>query len=100
MLKFLMAPAACLILCGGAAAQDMPGLATLAPPDLIRPGSGASDPGSAAVGRPDGLAPAPHDTDVGIRRAIADLKTAPGPSRPWCAQDRRVGTGVGFCLIN
>lgn len=28
----------------------------------------------------------------------ASLK--PAPEKPWCPTGRRVGTGVGFCLIN
>lgn len=99
MLKFLSASAACLILCGAAAAQDMPGLATLSPPDLTQPGAGTSEPAS-AVGRPVGDLSGTRGAPSGPGRAVADLKTAPGPSRPWCAQERRVGTGTGFCLIN
>ncbi|WP_331327570.1 hypothetical protein [Methylobacterium fujisawaense] len=37
MIRFLAASAACLVLCGAAAAQDMPGLATLSPPDPVQP---------------------------------------------------------------
>ena len=101
MLKVLSASAACLILCGAAAAQDMPGLATLSPPDLTQPGPGTSEPASAAaaVQISPGGAP-PRRADPGASRAVADLKSAPSPSRPVCAQDRRVGTGAGFCLIN
>jgi len=96
MLKFLSASAACLILCGGVAAQDMPSLATLSPPDLTQPGTGPSEPASATRGDQSGT----RGTSPGANRAVADLKTAPGPSRPWCSQERRVGTGAGFCLIN
>jgi hypothetical protein len=103
MLKFLSASAACLILCGAAAAQDMPGLATLSPPDLTQPGPGPSEPAS-AVGRPDGPLAGTRGTasgaPSGAGRSVADLKTATSSSRPWCAQERRVGTGAGFCLIN
>ncbi|SDN67272.1 hypothetical protein SAMN05216360_11089 [Methylobacterium phyllostachyos] len=99
MLKFLSASAACLILCGGAAAQDMPGLATLSPPDLTQQGTGTSEPAS-ATGRPAGDLSGTRETPSGANRAVADLKVAPGSSRPWCGQERRVGTGAGFCLIN
>ncbi|MCJ2135275.1 hypothetical protein MKK69_14640 [Methylobacterium sp. J-026] len=111
MLRFLAAPAACLILCGAAAAQDMPGLATLAPPDLMQPSLVAPERGADA-GRPDAGPAVPVGAragqsplgvraargDPGGKQALADLKS--GPARPWCAQDRRVGTGAGFCLIN
>lgn len=49
MIRFLAASAACLVLCGAAAAQDMPGLATLHPPDPAQPVAA-----SAPVPMPDG----------------------------------------------
>ncbi|MCJ2050512.1 hypothetical protein [Methylobacterium sp. J-070] len=96
MLRFLAAPAACLILCGTAAAQDMPGLATLSPPDLAQPATaGEAATGSAPRGAHDVRA------DLGsLALRGAEPKSPPGAPRPWCAQDRRVGTGTGFCLIN
>lgn len=114
MLRFLTAPAACLILCGAAAAQDMPGLATLAPPDLAQPSDRAPelkvDTGPIETRAPEGdpsvsrvLATGerpPRGAEAGAGQAVADLKAAPGPARPWCAQERRIGTGAGFCMIN
>jgi hypothetical protein len=116
MLRFLAAPAACLILCGAAAAQDMPSLATLGPPDLgqlsdrvpdlkVETGHPAGDPSVSRVlgtsERPPGDT-TPRGADPGASQAVADLKTAPapGPAKPWCAQERRIGTGAGFCMIN
>ena len=113
MRKGLAVPVACLVLCGAAAAQDMPGLATLSPPDRARavsaleperppeaapkaaplsrdPDGGRADPGSAAL----------RGTDPGPARVVAALKVPSGEPRPWCTQERRVGTGTGFCLIN
>ncbi|MGE8131094.1 hypothetical protein ACQKQD_29350 [Methylobacterium sp. NPDC080182] len=124
MIRFLAASAACLVLCGAAAAQDMPGLATLSPPDPVQPlgaspalpaPDGAVAPGSRAEAGPDPVAlrPAPGRVPVGsltLRGTAADpaqttasLKvpaTGPGASKPWCAQERRIGTGQGFCLVN
>jgi hypothetical protein len=112
MLRFLAAPAACLILCGAAVAQDMPGLATLAPPDLAQPSSRMSEPkvetdhpeGDPSVSRvlgtgeqPSGSL-VPRGAEAGAGRSVADLK--PMPARPWCTQERRIGTGAGFCMIN
>ena len=102
MLRFLAAPAACLALCGAATAQDMPGLATLSPPDLaqstLTPGV-ASGPASPEAGRASVASLTLRGGDPNPAR-IADLKTPPGPVKPWCAQERRVGTGAGFCLVN
>jgi hypothetical protein len=106
MLRFLAAPAACLALCGAATAQDMPGLATLSSPDLaqstltpaLTPGL-ASGPASPEAGRASVASLTLRGGDPGPAR-IADLKTPPGPAKPWCAQERRVGTGAGFCLVN
>jgi hypothetical protein len=89
MLRFLAAPAACLALCGAAAAQDMPGLATLSPPDLAQPDAGRASVASLTL----------RGADASPART-ADLKSSPGPVKPWCAQERRVGTGAGFCLVN
>ena len=125
MLKVLAVPAACLVLCGAAAAQDMPGLATLSPPDLARPITvdeperAASIPDSTTTSTqasiqpgetadPRGLDesraetgnPAVRGADPGATRAVAALRPPSGGARPWCAQERRVGTGAGFCLIN
>ncbi|MCJ2022475.1 MULTISPECIES: hypothetical protein [unclassified Methylobacterium] len=122
MLRFLTAPAACLILCGAAAAQDMPGLASLGPPDLgqlsdrvpelkVETGHPEADPPVAHVlgtsERPPGDG-APRGAEPGRSQAVADLKSAPGsapgpapgPAKPWCAQERRIGTGAGFCMMN
>lgn len=114
MLRFLTAPAACLILCGAAAAQDMPGLATLGPPDLVQPSDRVREPGAEGA-HPEGDPSvsrvlttsekpagdrAPRGAESGASQAVADLKTAPSPARPWCAQERRIGTGAGFCMIN
>ncbi|MEL6064795.1 MULTISPECIES: hypothetical protein [unclassified Methylobacterium] len=119
MLRFLTAPAACLILCGAAAAQDMPGLATLGPPDLAQPSDRIpelkvetgpvetrppeGDPSVSRVLTTSERPPAdraPRGAEAGASQAVADLKTAPSPARPWCAQERRIGTGLGFCMIN
>ncbi|MCJ2085113.1 hypothetical protein MKK88_03780 [Methylobacterium sp. E-005] len=114
MLRFLMAPAACLILCGAAAAQDMPGLATLAPPNLAQPGDrvpeskvetghAEGDPSMShalTIGERPAGGPALRGVESGASQAVADLKSVPSPARPWCAQERRVGTGAGFCMIN
>ncbi|MGU3543467.1 hypothetical protein [Methylobacterium sp. A52T] len=107
MIRFLAASAACLVLCGAAAAQDMPGLATLSPPDPVQPVAA-----SPALPAPDGVI-APGRVPLGslpLRGTAADpaqttasLKvpaTGPGASKPWCAQERRIGTGQGFCLVN
>lgn len=102
MLRFLAAPAACLALCGAAAAQDMPGLATLSPPDLAQPAPAPglpSGPASPDAGRAGVASLTLRGADPGPART-ADLKTSPGPVKPWCSQDRRVGTGAGFCLVN
>jgi len=121
MLKVLTLPAACLILSGTAAAQDMPGPATLNPPDRAQPvsvnepertastsvdTSASTAPGDTAG--PRGLdrdraeiaSPALRGSDPGATRTVAALKAPSGGPRPWCAQERRVGTGMGFCLIN
>ena len=102
MLRFLAAPAACLALCGAATAQDMPQLATLSPPDLAQPAPTpgvASGPVSPDAGRASVASLTLRGADPGPAR-IADLKTSPGPVKPWCAQERRVGTGAGFCVVN
>lgn len=99
MLRFLAAAAACLTV-SAAAAQDMPGLATLSPPDLAvqptAPGPG-TPPRNPEI-RPEHLSL--RGTEPGAGRTVAEFKAPAGPPRPWCAQDRRVGTGAGFCLIN
>ncbi|MCJ2073296.1 hypothetical protein MKK75_31680 [Methylobacterium sp. J-030] len=114
MLRFLTAPAAYLILCGAAAAQDMPGLATLGPPDLVQPSERVPEPkvdtdhpqGDPSVLRVLGTGEqpsgglAPRGAESGAGQAVANLKTAPSPARPWCVQERRIGTGAGFCMIN
>lgn len=117
MLKVLAVPAACLVLCGAAAAQDMPGLATLSPPELAQPVMAneperAARPSAGTVpgvtvgprgldgGRAETGNPALRGVDPGAPRAVAALKAPSGEPRPWCAQARRVGTGAGFCLIN
>lgn len=98
MFRFLAAPIACLILTGAAAAQERT--------DGLRPV--AASPGPEAEPRLllDNLAlrhPEPEAAQTTSALKIpADLpkealRAAP---RPWCAQDRRVGTGAGFCLIN
>ncbi len=99
MLRFLAAPAACLILCGTAAAQDMPGLATLSPPDLAQPRDGGR---SGRPGMPRRAVRTMSARISAARRGHARRRTEtpPGAPRPWCAQERRVGTGTGFCLIN
>ena len=102
MRKVLAVPAACLILCGAAAAQDMPGLATLSPLDRA-PEAASRSPG--LDGDPDSSradlgSAAPRGTDPGPARVVAALKVPSGGPRPWCNQERRVGTGTGFCLIN
>lgn len=109
MPRFLAAPAVCLALCGAAAAQDMPALATLNAPDPPQPvsvpaapaqaagdsaGSGGPDAGPAKLG-----SLALRGVEVATART-ADLKSPSGAARPWCAQERRVGTGAGFCLVN
>jgi hypothetical protein len=118
MLRFLVVPAACLSLCGAASAQDMPGLATLSPPDPSAPAAvGAAGPDGAAAARPGGDADrtaagtepgraplgslALRSAEPDPTRTTASLKPPPAaPNKPWCAQDRRVGTGSGFCLVN
>lgn len=124
MIRFLAAPAACLVLCGAAAAQDMPGLATLSPPDQVQPVAAspalpapdrAVAPGSRPEAGPDqaALRPEPGRAPLGsltLRGTAADPAqttaslrapaTGSGASKPWCAQERRVGTGQGFCLVN
>ncbi|WP_345820749.1 hypothetical protein ABC766_01300 [Methylobacterium fujisawaense] len=114
MIRFLAASAACLVLCGAAAAQDMPGLATLHPPDPAQPVA-ASAPvpmpdGGVAPGLRLGSVPDPVPTPPGslaLRSTAADaaqttasLKAPSATPKPWCAQERRVGTGLGFCLVN
>ncbi|MGT2478529.1 hypothetical protein ACU4GR_05765 [Methylobacterium oryzae CBMB20] len=119
MIRFLAAPAACLVLCGAAAAQDMPSLATLSPPDTVQAAAGPALPapdGAAAPGaRPEAgpdqaaLRPEPGRTPLGgltlrstadTAQTTASLKAPATASKPWCAQERRVGTGQGFCLVN
>lgn len=109
MLRFLAALAVCLTLCGGAAAQDMPALATLNAPDPLQPVPAPAEPAQAAGdsagpgGPDDGPAKlgslALRGVEAGTART-ADLKSPSGAARPWCAQERRVGTGAGFCLVN
>jgi hypothetical protein len=99
MLRFLAAAATCLSLSAAAAAQDMPGLATLSPPDLAQPP--AAEPGAAPHNpeiRPGTLTL--RGTGPVAGQSVAELRTPTGTPRPWCAQERRVGTGAGFCLIN
>ncbi|AIQ89689.1 MULTISPECIES: hypothetical protein [Methylobacterium] len=121
MIRFLAASAACLVLCGAAAAQDMPGLATLHPPDPAQPVAASApvpmpDGGVApglrlgSVPDPDAARPDPVPTPPGslaLRSTAADaaqttasLKAPSATPKPWCAQERRVGTGLGFCLVN
>jgi hypothetical protein len=113
MLKVLALPAACLILCGTAIAQDRPGLAPLNPPDRAQPvpvnepeqTSSTVPSGAVGVRGPDGeraevARPALRGSDPAAARTVAALKGPSGGPRPWCAQERRVGTGAGFCLIN
>lgn len=116
MIRSLAASAACLVLCGAAAAQDMPGLATLSPSDpgqpvAASPAGPAPDGGPAPGLRlgtgPDQTAfrPAPGRSPLGSTAAdpaqtTASLKAPSAASKPWCAQERRVGTGQGFCLVN
>ena len=105
MRKGLAVPAACLVLCGAAAAQDMPGLATLSPPDRALSAPEAAPRSRGLEGDPDGSradlgSPALRGTDPGPARIVAALKVPSGGPRPWCNQERRVGTGTGFCLIN
>lgn len=109
MPRFLAAPAVCLALCGAAAAQDMPALATLNAPDPLQPVSVPAAPAQAAgdsagSGGPDaGPAKLGSLALRGVEAATArtaDLKSPSGAARPWCAQERRVGTGAGFCLVN
>ncbi|WP_457108607.1 hypothetical protein [Methylobacterium sp. P5_C11] len=119
MIRFLAAPAACLVLCGAAAAQDMPGLATLSPPEAAQPVTaspiapdGTVPPGLRLGAVPDQAAirPEPARTPPGgpaLRSAASDatqttasLKAPSAAPKPWCAQERRVGTGLGFCLVN
>ncbi|MCJ2057236.1 hypothetical protein MKL09_11795 [Methylobacterium sp. J-048] len=96
MFRFLAAPIACLVLTGAAAAQDRPDGAP----------SVAASLGAEPRIRLDSLAlrhpePEAAQTTASLK-SPADLpkealRAAP---RPWCAQERRVGTGAGFCLIN
>ncbi|MGH1573695.1 hypothetical protein ACRAWG_27410 [Methylobacterium sp. P31] len=102
MLRFLATSAACLALCAAAAAQDRSGPATITPPDLGQP----------VAARPDTPPPSPESGggalgSLALRSAepdatqtVADLKPSSGAPKPWCAQERRVGTGAGFCLVN
>lgn len=127
MLRFLAVPATCLVLCVTAAAQDLhaqdlAALAIPSPPDRPQPvpargpervasADGRRDPGGAAAAIPsDPSSPEDGRADLGSlalrgagrspSRTLADLKTPAEASKPWCAQERRVGTGTGFCLIN
>lgn len=98
MFRFLAAPIACLILTGAAAAQERA--------DGLRPVAASPSPEAEPRLLLDSLAlrhPEPEAAQTTSALKIpADLpkealRAAP---RPWCAQDRRVGTGAGFCLIN
>jgi hypothetical protein len=116
MLRFLAVPATCLALCGTAAAQDLPPLdlpplATLPPPGQPQPVPGRGpargpDRVASAEGRlaPEARAdlgsPGLRGVDRGPSRTLAELKNPAEGQKPWCAQERRVGTGTGFCLIN
>ncbi|MDP4005537.1 hypothetical protein [Methylobacterium sp. NEAU K] len=102
MLRFLAA-AACLALAGPAAAQDRPGQAGLNPPALAQPvaaspGAEAAtpEPGSRSV--LDSLALRHPEPEAA--QTTSALKSPAEAPRPRCAQERRVGTGAGFCLIN
>ena len=103
MFRFLAAPVACLALAGIAAAQDRT--------ESVQPV--AAIPGPEAQ-RSDPAPRIPLDSlalrhpEPGAARTTASLKSPadlprealrPVP-KPWCAQERRVGTGAGFCLIN
>lgn len=102
MLRFLATPAACLALCAAAAAQDGPGLATVSPPDLGQPV--AASPNTPQRSPEQGGGPLGSFTlrsaEPGAAQTVADLNPPTGVSKPWCAQERRVGTGAGFCLVN
>lgn len=105
MFRFLAVPVACLALAGAAAAQEqaVAAGATAASP---APEARLPDPGarldSLALRHPE---PEAAQTTASLK-SPADLpREALGPTprpapRPWCAQERRVGTGAGFCLIN
>ena len=107
MFRFLAAPVACLALAGAAAAQDQAVVAGAMPmPASPAPEVRLPDPGarldSLALRHPE---PEAAQTTASLK-SPADLpREALGPApraapRPWCAQERRVGTGAGFCLIN
>jgi hypothetical protein len=101
MLRFLMVPAACLALSGAAAAQDMPELATLSPPDQAAGAAAGSlpAPGLRRTGQASVASLTLRGADAGPAPAV-DAKNPPGPAKPWCAEARRIGTGAGFCMIN
>ena len=103
MFRFLAAPVACLALAGSAAAQDR---TDSAQPVAAMPGPEAQLPEPAPRILLDSLAlrhpePEAAQTTASLK-SPADLpKEALRPTpKPWCAQERRVGTGAGFCLIN
>ncbi|MBN6824687.1 hypothetical protein JRF84_34590, partial [Methylobacterium organophilum] len=65
--------------------------------------------GAAADGEHQQVVGAPHlreplrGTAADPAQTTASLRapaTGSGASKPWCAQERRVGTGQGFCLVN
>ena len=115
MFRFLAVPVACLALTGLslsglaptglAVAQDRPGPVALATPDSVRPDTALD---SLALRHPE---PQAAQTTSALRSPAdlpRDVLTGDGlpkealrsSARPWCAQERRVGTGAGFCLIN
>ena len=68
-------------------------------------------PGARPEAGPDqaALRPEPGRTPLGgltlrstadTAQTTASLKAPATASKPWCAQERRVGTGQGFCLVN
>ncbi|SFM03282.1 hypothetical protein [Methylobacterium pseudosasicola] len=103
MFRFLAAPIACLVLTGAAAAQERTdGSRPVAASSVANAQLPDQEPrlllDSLALRHPE---PEAAQTTSALR-IPADLpkealRAAP---RPWCAQDRRVGTGAGFCLIN
>ena len=104
MFRFLAASTVCLALAGPALAQDLPSpLPGPTPPELARPvavgpGAQARLPEPLSGHRLDSLALRPPEPEAA--QTTSALKSPPDAPKPWCAQERRVGTGVGFCLIN
>jgi len=81
-----------------ASAQEPGGGSQPAPPLAAQPEPPPPAPevaGSIVIPRMVLLEPVARDP-----RVVASRPAKAAPQEPWCPQDRRIGSGSGFCRIN